>query len=116
MKVIVSCEKAISTTSDVTAVDEGMSLHDVKEVRGGHGEQPVVDEHAVEGRLRPSDGRLEQPAVANAIGATVAGNLECLKLEHVLEVEDVGRFVAHPRLWRAEVGYGASGGLMKAEE
>ena len=38
----------------------------------GNGKKTVVNEHAVKGGLRLSDGRLEQSAVSDAVGATIA--------------------------------------------
>lgn len=79
----------------LVAVDEGMVLQDVKKVRSGHGEKVFVDDHAIEGRLRLRKRRLEQPAIAHADSATIAGELERVQLEHVLDVEEPGRVGCH---------------------
>lgn len=54
-----------------------------------------MDERAIEGCLRLRERRLEQPAIANAVGAAIAGELERVQLEHVLVVEELGRVGCH---------------------
>jgi len=49
------------------------------------------------GRTWPGlrQGRLQQPQVANAFGAAIAGDLKGVQLEHVLDVEELWRLGSH---------------------
>ena len=74
----------------LVAVQESVVLHDMEEVGRGHFEQIGMQQLSERGGARLLDGRLEQSRITHPDDTAELIQLECVNLEHFLEVQELG--------------------------